>query len=45
MRVIATYLAFAAVALSAAGYVAEGAAAGLQLQQAERAAAIQAIRR
>lgn len=45
MRAIAAYLAFAAVALSTAGYLAEGAAAGLQLQQNKRIAALEAIRR
>ena len=44
MRAIATYLAFTAVALSAVSYLAEGAAAGLQLQQAERAELIRSLR-
>ena len=45
MRSFAAYLVFTLSAVSLAGYAAQGVAAGLELQAAERAELIQSIRR
>ena len=45
MRSFAAYLTFTIAAMGLAGYTAQGIAAGLELQAAERAELIQSIRR
>lgn len=44
MRTIAAYLLFTAVAVSGAGYLAEGLAAGIAEAQAARTAQLEALR-